>query len=152
MRYLIFFVLISTVSCTEINTNQKHIGEWIGYDKGKKVSLLLNDDNTTALVHGNQVIGGDNQDCDGIKCSLRYEIDYSKDPIQLDIFMYNESESIRSDFSMRCIIRFLSTTKMELRANFDPSTDRFTYFDYNDIENTCVFEKVVKSNRNFLLN
>ena len=138
---LILILTIVIFGCS--NSNQKHIGEWTGSDKGEIGSLILNKGNSAVLVIGNQVLGGDNFEINGVKATLKYEIDYSKDPIWLDLVIYEEGLK-QEKGKLKGIIRFLTNTKMEYRLNFDPSADRFSKFDSEDKENTIVLDKVTK--------
>ena len=132
-----FSLIFSLISCSQ---SKKHIGEWKGTDeKGKVGSLILNESSHVILVMGNQVIGGKDFEIDGIKAECKYEINYKKDPIWLDIVFSKEgAESGR----MKGIIRFISDTKMEYRLSFD--TSRFEKFDPTDKLNTIVLDKVAK--------
>ena len=138
---LILTLTILIFGCS--NSNQKHIGEWTGSDKGETGSLILNRGNSAIFVLGNQVLGGDNFEINGVKAILKYEIDYSKDPIWLDFVIYEEGQTLEKG-RLKGIIRFLTNTKMEYRSNFDPSADRFTKFDSEDKEYTIVLDKVSK--------
>jgi hypothetical protein len=138
---LILVIVTLLFSCSK--PDQKHIGEWTGTDKGETGNLILNESNSAAFVIGNQVLGGDNFEMNGVKASLEYEIDYSKNPIWLDLVAY-EKEKKKEKGRLKGIIRFLTDTKMEYRLSFDPSGDRFTKFDSEDKENTIVLDKVIK--------
>jgi hypothetical protein len=140
-RILIFALTILIFGCS--NSNQKHIGEWTGSDKVKTGSLILYKGNSAVFVIGNQVLGGDNFEINGVKSTLKYEIDYSKDPIWLDLVLYEEGQK-QENVRLKGIIRFLTNTKMEYRLNFDSSAERFTKFDIEDNENTIVLDKVTK--------
>lgn len=138
---LILAFIIVLMGCS--NSDQKHIGEWTGSDKEGKGSLILDKGNSAIFVFGNQVLGGDNFEINGVKATLNYEIDYSKDPIWLDLVIYAEGQN-QEMARLKGIIRFLTNTKMEYRLNFNPSADRFTKFSNEDNNNTIVLDKVTK--------
>ncbi|ESU19844.1 hypothetical protein FEDK69T_31000 [Flavobacterium enshiense DK69] len=140
---LALILIIATLFFGCSNSNQKHIGEWTGTDKGEKGSLILNEGNSAVFVIGNQVLGGKNFEINGVKASLEYEIDYSKNPIWLDLVLYEKEQKIEKG-RMRGIVRFLTDTKMEYRVSFNPFSDRFTKFDSEDKENTIVLDKMSK--------
>src|ERR1035437_3911595 len=79
-------------SCS--NTNKRHIGEWKGTDNaGKLTSLILDKSNHAVFVQDNQVIGGKEFEMNGIKGECKYEIDYSKNPIWLDLVVYEQGKT-----------------------------------------------------------
>ena len=122
------------------NPKERHIGEWKGVDKGQTGSLILDKNNNAILVSGNQVIGGKDFELNGIKADCKYEIDYSKNPIWLDIVVYeqgNTQEKVR----LKGIMRFVTDNKIEYRTDF--TGNRFDSFDPKDKENTMVFDKVI---------
>ena len=139
-RVLILILTIVIFGCS--NSNQKHIGEWTCSDNtGETGSLILNKGNSAVFIVGNQVLGGDNFEINGVKATLKYEIDYSKDPIWLDLVIYEEGQK-QETVRAKGIIRFLTNNKMEYRFKPEPSVDRFTKFDSEDKENTIVLDKV----------
>ncbi len=138
---LVLALTITLCSCS--STDDKLIGEWVAKDKFQTGNLLLNKDNSAVLVVGNQVIGGDGFEMNGVKVDLDYEIDYSKEPIWLDIVFRvegNDEEKAR----MKGIVRFITDTKIEYRLNWGLYSDRYTAFDPYDKENTLVLNKVSK--------
>ena len=138
---LILSLTIVLFGC--LSSNNKHIGEWIGTDKSEIGSLILNEGNSAVFVLDNQVLGGDGFEMNGIKSYLKYEIDYSKEPIWLDLVLYEEGQK-EEKVRLKGIIRFITENKMQYRANFDPSADRFIIFDYEDKVNTVMLNKVTK--------
>lgn len=129
------------ISCS--NKYEKHIGEWTSTDKGVKGSLILNESHYAILVVGNIVIGGEEFEINGIKGECRYEIDYTKNPIWLDlIILEKEKGKVKSRF--KGIVRFLTDDKIEYRLNFDSSAERFTKFDPTNTKNTIILDRVKK--------
>lgn len=124
-------------SCSK--PNQKHIGEWKGIDKGKTVSLILDNSSYAVLVQGNQVMGGKEFQINGIKADCKYEVDYSKNPIWLDLVVYEHGKS-QEKVRMKGIMRFITDNKIEYRLDF--TGKRFETFDPEDKENTIVLDKV----------
>ena len=82
------FIVISLICLTACtNKNEQHIVEWKGTDEsGQTASLVFDKTNHAIFVIGNTVLGGKEFQIDGgIKGEVKYEIDYTKDPIWLDI-------------------------------------------------------------------
>lgn len=136
LKAIILFIIPILLFQSWSYSNDKHIGEWKGSEKS---SLILDRNNHAILVFGNMVFGGENFMIQGKKPVIKYEIDYSKNPIWLDIVLYEEgnpSELLR----LRGIVRFLTDTKIEYRVDFDGG--RFESFDPLDQLNTMVLDKV----------
>lgn len=134
---LLIAVVFILQNCS--NPNQRHIGEWKGTDKGKTASLILDKSNHAVLVQGNEVIGGKEFEMNGVKGECKYEIDYSKDPIWLDLVVYEQGKT-QEKVRLKGIIRFITDTKIEYRLGF--TGERFDKFDPDDKESTIVLDKV----------
>jgi hypothetical protein len=139
IKSLPLILLIFVLHCCS-NTYEKHIGEWKGESKGEVGSLILDKTKHAVLVIGNEVIGGDDFVIQGDKQGVcKYEIDYSKNPIWLDIVIYEKGKSEELG-RLKGIVRFLTDSKMEYRIGFEGK--RFENFDPEDQENTIVLDKV----------
>jgi hypothetical protein len=115
-------------STTSKSVDERHIGEWKGTDNsGKLASLILDKSNHGVFVIDNQVI------------ECKYEIDYSKNPLWLDLVLYEQAKTQEID-RMKGIVRFITDNKIEYRVNF--TGERFDKFDPEDKENTIVLDKV----------
>lgn len=125
-----------------VNEREKNIeiiGEWIGIDKtGMKSTLILDKTNHATLVSNNQVLGEGERD--GIKFECKYDFDYTKTPMWLDILLIHK-ESQKELLRIKGIVRFITDTKIEFRVSFN-GRRRFNNFDFNDKENTMVLDKV----------
>jgi hypothetical protein len=139
-RFLKFIVLIVAVFLLQSfsNHNEKHIGEW----KGEDGSLTLDKQNYVVFMIEDQVFGGESFIVEGQKGKCKYEIDYSKNPIWLDIVVYEVYEQAKEEEIGRFkgIVRFLSDTRMEYRLSFDGN--RYDDFDPDDDEDTIILDKV----------
>ena len=118
LKLIIFVLTITIFSCS--NTNQKHIGEWESSNSGEKLNLILNEEDLAVMVVGNQVIGGDNYEIEGYKTTLKYEIDYSKDP-RLEV------SSILSPAYFSFGPGVLWRKSENIRINIAPATSRFIF-------------------------
>lgn len=131
----VFFILQSFS-----NPNERHIGEWKGIDHtGMVSSLILDKSNNAILVQGNRVLGGKDFEMNGMKLECKYEIDYSKRPVWLDIIIY-KSGTTQEKTRFKGIVQFITDTKIQYRVNFNDG--RYSKFDMLDKENTIVFDKV----------
>jgi hypothetical protein len=138
--FLLFAVIFILESCS--NPNERHFGEWKGTDNsGKSASLILDKSNHAVLVQENQVIGGNEFEINGIKGECKYEIDYTKNPIWLDLVIYEQGKA-QEIGRLKGIIRFITEDKIEYRVNFDG--ERFDKFDSDDKEHTIVLDKETK--------
>jgi len=131
---------IAIFSCS--SANKKHIGEWEGVSEGEMVNLVL-DESMNAIMSGDgqETLGGDDFYLqDGVKGFCKYEIDYSKNPIWLDIILSDENSN--TEVKLLGIIRFLADNKIEYRMSPPFSTDRFDDFDQKGAGVTTFLEKV----------
>jgi hypothetical protein len=136
---LIIILVLTFHSCTE--TNEKHIGEWKGESKGEEGCLIFDQTNHAVFVIGNQVFGGENFVLqDGVKGECKYEIDYSKNPICLDIVFYEQGVTEEKG-RLKGIVRFVTDNKIEYRVGFDGN--RFDKFNHEDTENTMVLDRLI---------
>ena len=124
---LIIATIFILQSCS--TPNERHIGEWKGTDEGKTVSLILDKSNYAVFVSDNQVIGGKDfqiakelpfwslsiflRNVIGFEC--KYEIDYSKNPILLDLVIYEQGKT-QEKGRLKGIIRFITDNKIEYRG------------------------------------
>ena len=128
---LIIATIFILQSCS--TPNERHIGEWKGTDKGKTVSLILDKSNYAVFVSDNQVIGGKDFQMDGFEC--KYEIDYSKNPILLDLVVYEQGKT-QEKGRLKGIIRFITDNKIEYRGLWPTANDP------EDKDITIVLDKV----------
>lgn len=126
------------------NKSKKHIGAWKGEHTGEIGMLILEKSNNAVLVIDNQVLGGEDFEINGVKHNLKYEIDYMKEPIWLDLIIYTQGHQEEEVKRLKGIIRFITDKKIEYRVNFNPADERFKKFDPEDKENTIVLDKVTK--------
>lgn len=125
-------------SCS--NSKDKLIGEWHGVtDTGESTTIIMDENDHFFLVIGNYVIGGDNYlNLEGKPLECKYEIDYSKNPIWLDIISYEKSTS-KEIYRLRGIVRFISENKIEIRLNNEGN--RYNSFDPEDNKHTIIVDK-----------
>ena len=140
---LAFLSLIGLVLLNSCNNSNKHIGEWIIEDRGTKGYLILDANKNVTFSVDNYIVGGDNFEIDGNKTSIKYEIDYSKNPIWIDFIFYvtKNGTSETKNLSWKGIMRFISDDKMEIRMDRKGNSERFTGFNPEDQQNTMVFIK-----------
>jgi hypothetical protein len=131
--------IILVMSCS--NSNNKHIGEWIATDNFSKLGIILDKDNNAVLYFANEVIGGDNFKINGVKTEVKYEIDYTKNPIWLDIVIYDTGEN-RKERRIKGIVRFISDNKMQYRMNFNQYANRDESFEIDNGEESFILNRV----------
>ena len=137
----LFVVSIAFISFNGYsNAEEKHIGEWKGESMGEVGSLVLDKTNNAVFFIGNEVMGGENFVFHGKRGNCKYEIDYSKNPIWLDIVVY-EQDKTEEIVRLKGIVRFITDNKIEYRLSFDGN--RFDNFDPEDKENTIVLDRVI---------
>ena len=120
----------------------KIIGEWNGrIEKEENVSLIFDTTQHVIFIQGNDVYGGANFSIKGEKGELKYEIDYSKNPIWLDLVFY-QNNKIDEVKRVKGIVRFLTDNKIEFRANFTDA-NRYSKFEVNNDDETIVLDKVL---------
>jgi hypothetical protein len=140
LSVLLLSLFISLVGCSS-NPEDKIVGEWSGQDHGKVFKLILTKDNEAILINNNEVIGGKDFVINGVKAQMKYEINYSKDPIWLDLIAFKKDNE-KEKATMKGIIKFLTDTKIQYRVNFIANGTRFDNFDADDKTNTVVLDKV----------
>jgi hypothetical protein len=125
---------------TSKSVDERHIGEWKGTDyTGKSATLILDKSNHAVLVQDNQVIGGKEFELNKIKAECKYDIDYAKNPLWLDLVIYEQGKTEELG-RLKGIVRFITDNKIEYRLNFNG--ERFDKFDPEDKESTIVLDKV----------
>jgi len=136
---ILFFTLVFIFTgCS--NNEDKIVGEWSGLDRGEVFKLILDKNKEATLVSNNLVLGGKDFIVKGIKAQMRYEINYSKEPIWLDLIVYrNDKEETTT---IKGIVKFITDTKIQYRLNLTPNGERFDGFDVEDKSNTIVLDKV----------
>lgn len=140
----IFLLLISStiISCNHTNQNTKlHLGEWKIPDKADKKgggSVVLDENNYITPIFDDDV---DKKDYYNSKLQFKYEIDYSKNPIWIDIIFYEKGTNVEKN-RVKGIVKFITDNKAECRFSdfLKNDTDRPTEFD----QETVVFDKIKK--------
>lgn len=124
----VLFLAISTLlaCCGKIKQTQ-HLGEWSGVDNTGEVGrFVFQKDGTGKITQGNA------------SDSFRYEIDYSKIPIWLDLILTQDGKEYR----IKSIIEFIDRDKMRWRTYHNEI--RPTAFLLEDPKNTLVLTRVGK--------
>ncbi|MFI5140232.1 MAG: hypothetical protein ACHQIM_20605 [Sphingobacteriales bacterium] len=135
------FFLFGILLVSFINPNDRHIGTWEGTDdSAQSGQMILDKTNHCVFIIGEEKLGGEEFEIDGIKAECRYEIDYSKTPVWLDIIFISKADKVEKG-RLKAIIRFISDDKMEMRMNPE-SNERYTKFDASDKENSMMFKRV----------
>jgi hypothetical protein len=136
---LIFYlsVILTLGACS--GPSSKLVGEWKGNDnRGKKNVVIFKNDNIAEWISENTILGGEHFEIEGEKAELKYEVDYSKDPIWLDLVIYRNGIPLE-DKRIKGIVRFPSDTRMEWRIGME---NRYITFDSRDMNSTMLLDKV----------
>ena len=122
------------------NKNEMHLGIWknlptkLSLDQGESVFLEMTSSNDFFVRK--ELNSNENE----IPVpSLKYEIDYSKEPIWLDLINLDK-EPKKEASRVLCIVRFSSENRMEVR--FGTENVRFNVFDSTDLNKNLFFEKI----------
>ncbi|MGR3221142.1 MAG: hypothetical protein ACUZ8H_15205 [Candidatus Anammoxibacter sp.] len=99
------------------------IGKW---NADARLSYEFDSDGYAKIYMGEQVIGGSDLFSGS---ALKYEIDYSKDPVTLDLIHIDKSNNEERN-RMAMIIKFLSANKIKIKT-FN-SSERPEKFEEND--------------------
>lgn len=145
MKNLIVFKLLFVLFLASCNNKTQlskdaHLGFWSGYDSDNKlVTLQLNSDGTAKLTTDNNTLDSNFQIND-ISMELRYLIDYTQNPIQLDLII-KEKESGKNHIVWEGIVDFISEKMFKYCLNFSDNDERFKSIDEAGTKNCINFEK-----------
>lgn len=125
---VISLALFSLTVCSnkesQKKSSQPHVGQWSGVDgKGIKGIILFRQEGTGTIQFENE------------QYEFKYVIDYSKNPIWLDLIYNREGKP----FHAKSIIQFVGENQLELRTFFDK--DRPTQFFYEDPKHTMILKR-----------
>ena len=130
IRYIVLIttIVILLYGCSK---NTKHLGEW--KSTTENTELILDNSNHATFIVDNKVTGGDDFILHGEKRELKYNIDYSKNPIWLDLIVTYKKNNQMYEARLKGIVKFLTDKKIEYRTNLDPDAPRPTGFDKGEI-------------------
>jgi hypothetical protein len=118
MKYLIILKLsLITLVITLISSAQEtmHVGNWTGSDnQGKPVSIILDNKSFVTFVENGNSVGGESFDVKGQDCRYKYEINYLKNPIEID-FVVSDNKSNVEKYRIKSIIRFIDNNTIEIK-------------------------------------
>jgi hypothetical protein len=117
----------------------KHLGKWEGTDNSGETAAVSFEKDGYAVLYLNGETMGEKRDQEPL---VKYEFDYSKNPVWLDLIVCDLQGKERG--RMKSIVKFLSDDQMLWRIGNDEST-RPTGFDDQDKENTVLLKKVSKN-------
>jgi len=111
------------------------VGRWEGVDRtGKPGAFHFFEDGTVILIIDGKPLGG--PDSSGIG-RLRYNADYAKDPIELDIIGIDANGVERGKILM--IVQFMTRDRIKIRTHFNDARPR----DFNEetIDDTILLDR-----------
>lgn len=135
------FVIIGVISCasetrkSEATPASRLIGRWEGMDRtGKMGAFQFFEDGSIILIIDGRPLGG--PDSNGLG-RLRYTVDFSKDPVELDIIGIDPTGTERGKILM--IIGFISSDRIKIRTYFNDI--RPPNFEEESIDDTIVLDR-----------
>ena len=124
---VLFFAISTLLACCGRMKQTQHLGEWSGVDNtGQVGSFVFQKDGTGKITQGKA------------SDSFRYEIDYSKTPIWLDLILTQDGKEYR----IKSIIEFIDHDKMRWRTYHNDT--RPTAFLQEDPKNTLILTRLRK--------
>lgn len=130
------------LSCS--NPKNRHLGEWGNQDDGRNWLVKFTADSLVEILDDNiPVLGGPFYKLnDGQPGTCKYEIDYSKNPVWLDVVVFPKGQK-KEIGRLKGIVRFLSADKMEWRINPGPGGERFNNFENLAPNEVTKFKRVI---------
>lgn len=120
---------------TAVTPSATLVGKWEGIDRtGKPGAFHFFEDGTVILVIDGKALGG--PDSSGIG-RLRYNADYTRDPIELDIVGIDSSGAEGGKILM--IVKFVSKDRIKIRTHFNDT--RPSNFDEETIDDTILLDR-----------
>jgi hypothetical protein len=120
-------------------SQNKLYGLWKGVDQEDVGFLSFNEKGFAMLSINNETLGGENFAVNGINAKLTYLVNYSTNPIGLDLIL-TRLDSNKEVGRLLGIIEFIEDNKLKLRINFDSPT-RPANFMPNDNDDSIILER-----------
>lgn len=138
---IVFFIIAGMVSCasgakkTATKRANDLIGKWEGMDRtGKMGAFQFFEDGSIILIIDGRPMGGPDPNSLG---RLTYTVDFSKDPIALDILGVDAVGGEHGKILM--IVKFLTKDKIKIRTYFNDM--RPENFDDETIDDTIILDR-----------
>lgn len=140
---IVLIACIFLFSCAD--SKSRHIGEWSNNDGGRNWVVKFTPDSLVQILDDSiPVLGGPYYKLnDGQPGTCRFEIDYTKNPIWLDVVVFPKDQKMEIG-RIKGIVRFISSDKMEWRIN--PTGERFKNFDNQAPNEVTRFKRLVSGN------
>lgn len=122
----VLLIIIATLcSCTTISNRRNIVGEWQDED----MRYVFDNDGYATVYMGEQVMGGSNL---FETSSLKYEIDFTKTPITLDL-IYMNKDSGKEHKRMAMIVRFMADDTIQIKTNYNDTRPEVFKDDDSDV-------------------
>ena len=139
--YLKYFILNILLFITIIGYSQKSLyGKWESTEKGDVGFFNFDEKGYAVLSVNNESLGGENYMYNGITANLTYTVDYTTNPINIDLILTN-IESNTELGRVLGIIEFIGNKKIKIRLDFE-GIGRPLNFLPLDNEDTAILTKV----------
>ena len=119
---LAIIIIISSCAIWGVKQSKSIVGKWIGeLPNGDKIVMNFKNDMTMeGSIKGSM----------DLEYTAKYSVDFSVNPITLDLFDFEEMGDIR----YLAIIKFINKNKILICGNIDSQGDRPKNFDYDAYE------------------
>ncbi len=133
--FLLVFTLTAFINIPEQEFSI--VGTWEGIDDEEVGYFIFQEDGYAFIQRNGEKFGGKDFDIEGKKGSMYYEIDYSKDPMEIDIVMEFSDNSAQK--RLLFIVKKITNDKIHMAVGF--SGERPTTFKENE---ELIFTRVQK--------
>jgi len=136
---LLIFLSICAIKANSQNS-QTLIGQWNGTDFWKnKSDLIFTEDKNVSLTVNGEKIGGENFMVNGIKAELKYEVDFAKNPIWIDLIAIEKETKIEKG-RIKGILKYINENNIEILLDFNGK--RYENFEKENEEYILMLKKV----------
>jgi len=117
----IFLIIILLISHNNFGQNNNLVGKWYGIDEnGKPGSILFDTENFVTFTSVKNTYGGKEFELKGKFFIYKYNIDYTKNPIQLEYILYKKESkegTAIEDNRFKSIVRFIDENTIEIKTS-----------------------------------
>lgn len=142
-KYKTILLLVFLSFCAiKVNSqnSQTLIGKWNGTDFSKnKCDLIFTEDKNVSLTVNGEIIGGENFMINGIKAELKYEVDFAKNPIWIDLIAIEKETKIEKG-RIKVILKYINENNIEILLDFNGK--RYKNFEKENEEYILMLKKV----------
>ena len=129
---------LTTISTTTISKSSSYVGKWKGEDKGDIGFLTLDDEGYASFDSGGQIMGGKSYNHQGVKASMRYEINENVTPYSIDFIIIDLTQNVELG-RLQGVVKLIEDDKLRMAIGFGglPRPTDFT-------KDAIIFNRVIK--------